>query len=87
MPTPGINGSDTRTKLIDPALHAAHWLESLTDAERQTHGEIRREQPRHCARQAIWFRRTSRCWPAQMQNGLRAKLQRRRKRSTMRCST
>ena len=44
MPTPGYNESDTRAKLIDPALHAASWIEHLGEAERDSHGEIHREQ-------------------------------------------
>jgi type I restriction enzyme R subunit len=43
MPT-GHNEADTRAKLIDPALHQARWVERLVDAERDTHGEIHREQ-------------------------------------------
>jgi len=44
MPTPGHNEADTRAKLIDPALHKAYWVEQVTATERETHGEIRREQ-------------------------------------------
>ena len=44
MPTAGFNESDTRAKLIDPALHAASWIEHLGEAERDSHGEIHREQ-------------------------------------------
>jgi type I restriction enzyme R subunit len=44
MPTNRYNEADTRAKLIDPALHAARWIERVVDAERDTHGEIWREQ-------------------------------------------
>lgn len=44
MPTNRHNEADTRAKLIDPALHAARWVERVADAERATHGEIQREQ-------------------------------------------
>ena len=44
MPAPTFNEADTRAKLIDPALHRARWVEQVVDAERATHGEIRREQ-------------------------------------------
>lgn len=44
MSAPGYNESDTRAKLIDPALYSARWVETVADAERATHGEIRREQ-------------------------------------------
>lgn len=40
----GHNEADTRAKLIDPALHAARWIERVGDAERPTHGNIHREQ-------------------------------------------
>lgn len=40
----GYNESDTRAKLIDPALHTARWVEHVADSERLEHGEIRREQ-------------------------------------------
>jgi len=40
----GHNESDTRAKLIDPALHNALWVEQVIDGERHSHGEIRREQ-------------------------------------------
>jgi hypothetical protein len=46
MVAPGHNEADTRAKLIDPALHQARWVESVTDAERGTHGEIHRERRR-----------------------------------------
>lgn len=39
-----FNEEDTRAKLIDPALHSVRWVERVTEAERSTHGEIRREQ-------------------------------------------
>ena len=44
MPTAGFNESDTRAKLIDPALPAAAWIEQVSEAARDTHGEIHREQ-------------------------------------------
>ena len=44
MPALSFNEADTRAKLIDPALHRARWVEQVVDAERATHGEIRREQ-------------------------------------------
>lgn len=44
MPIAGFNEADTRAKLIDPALHAAAWIERVGAAERATHGEIHREQ-------------------------------------------
>ncbi len=44
MPSSGHNEADTRAKLIDPALHAARWVERVLDAERASHGEIQREQ-------------------------------------------
>ena len=44
MPTPGHNEADTRAKLIDPALHAARWVERMAEAERSSHGDIKREQ-------------------------------------------
>ncbi len=50
------NEADTRAKLIDPALHARHWIELVRDDQRATRGEIQREQsagaiprPRACA--------------------------------------
>ncbi|MDP1647330.1 MAG: hypothetical protein Q8M01_03915 [Rubrivivax sp.] len=44
MAPQGRNEADTRAKLIDPAVYKACWVESVSDAERATHGEIRREQ-------------------------------------------
>ena len=44
MSTADYNESDTRAKLIDPALYAAQWVEQVAEAERDTHGEIHREQ-------------------------------------------
>ena len=44
MPPPGHNEADTRAKLIDPALHAARWVERVAEAERSSHGDIKREQ-------------------------------------------
>lgn len=44
MATQGHNEADTRARLIAPALYKAGWVESVSDAERATHGEIRREQ-------------------------------------------
>lgn len=44
MSTAGYNEADTRAKLIDPALHATLWVERVAEAERDTHGEIHREQ-------------------------------------------
>jgi type I restriction enzyme R subunit len=44
MTPQGYNEADTRAKLIDPALHAASWVERVADADRATHGEIHREQ-------------------------------------------
>jgi type I restriction enzyme R subunit len=44
MPPTGHNEADTRAKLIDPALHAARWVERVGETERGTHGEIQREQ-------------------------------------------
>src|ERR1700688_927200 len=38
------NEADTRAKLIDPALHARQWIEIVSDTQRASHGEIRREQ-------------------------------------------
>lgn len=38
------NEADTRAKLIDPALHASRWIESVQPAQRADHGEIYREQ-------------------------------------------
>jgi type I restriction enzyme R subunit len=40
----GYNEADTRAKLIDPALHANHWIELVKGDQRATHGEIHREQ-------------------------------------------
>lgn len=40
----GYNESDTRAKLIDPALHMARWVERVAESDRSSHGEIRREQ-------------------------------------------
>lgn len=44
MPTAGHNDSDTRAKLIDPALHVSGWLERVDESQRDSHGEIHREQ-------------------------------------------
>ena len=44
MPSHGYNEADTRAKLIDPALHAARWIERIEEVQRPTHGEIHREQ-------------------------------------------
>jgi hypothetical protein len=44
MPTPGHSEADTRAKLIDPALHAAAWIERVGESDRIAHGEIHREQ-------------------------------------------
>ena len=44
MTTTGYNEADTRAKLIDPALHAASWVERVAESERGTQGEIHREQ-------------------------------------------
>ena len=44
MSTADYNESDTRAKLIDPALYAAQWVEQVAEAERDSHGEIHREQ-------------------------------------------
>lgn len=44
MPSHGYNEADTRAKLIDPALHTACWIERVGESERDTHGEIHREQ-------------------------------------------
>jgi type I restriction enzyme R subunit len=44
MPSLGHNEADTRAKLIDPALHSARWVERVAQGERETHGEIQREQ-------------------------------------------
>ena len=41
---PAFNEADTRAKLIDPALHDRQWIEIITDDQRETHGEIHREQ-------------------------------------------
>lgn len=43
MPAP-LNEADTRAKLIDPALHARQWAEQVDESQRDTHGEIHREQ-------------------------------------------
>lgn len=44
MQASSYNEADTRAKPIDPALHAASWLERVADADRESHGEIHREQ-------------------------------------------
>ena len=44
MASLGYNEADTRAKLIDPALHQARWVECVSEAEREAHGEIQREQ-------------------------------------------
>lgn len=44
MSTGDLNEFDTRAKLIDPALYAAHSVEQVAEAERDTLGEIYREQ-------------------------------------------
>lgn len=44
MSLPGYNESDTRAKLIDPALHIRQWIELVKDEQRASHGEIHREQ-------------------------------------------
>ena len=44
IPADGYNETDTRAKLIDPALYAAQWVERVDDAQRAGHGEIHREQ-------------------------------------------
>lgn len=44
MLLPGYNESDTRAKLIDPALHARQWIELVEEGQRTSHGEIHREQ-------------------------------------------
>jgi type I restriction enzyme, R subunit len=44
MPILGHNEADTRAKLIDPALHRARWVERVAEGERDTHGDIHREQ-------------------------------------------
>ena len=44
MSTADYKESNTRAKLIDPALYAAQWVEQVADAERDSHGEIHREQ-------------------------------------------
>lgn len=38
------NEADTRAKLIDPALHASRWIETVGEGQRADHGEIHREQ-------------------------------------------
>ena len=40
----GYNEADTRAKLIDPALHARQWIEIVKAEQRDSHGEIQREQ-------------------------------------------
>ena len=42
MSTADYKESDTRAKLIDPALYAAQWVEQVAKAERDSHGEIHR---------------------------------------------
>ncbi len=44
MATSKFNEADTRAKLIDPALHARNWIELVKDGQRDSHGEIHREQ-------------------------------------------
>ena len=44
MAPPGYNEADTRAKLIDPALHARQWIETVKEENRLSHGEIHREQ-------------------------------------------
>jgi type I restriction enzyme R subunit len=44
MAPTGYNEADTRAKLIDPALHASQWIELVNDEQRDSHGEIHREQ-------------------------------------------
>lgn len=40
----GYNEADTRAKLIDPALHTRQWIEIVGEDQRDSHGEIQREQ-------------------------------------------
>lgn len=44
MATAGYNEADTRSKLIDPALHARQWVERVLAEQQTSHGEIHREQ-------------------------------------------
>ena len=44
MATTGYNEADTRSKLIDPQLYAAQWVERVAADQHGTHGQIHREQ-------------------------------------------
>lgn len=44
MATAGYNEADTRSKLIDPQLYAAQWVERVDTDQHATHGQIHREQ-------------------------------------------
>jgi len=44
MATAGLNEADTRSKLIDPLLYSAQWVERVAPEQQATHGQIHREQ-------------------------------------------